>query len=355
LKRLGTNAIPAAGVPPSSNKESTNLDVLRSVAVVLVIFSHVMPSFFPQIDPAIGVNVGRLGVLFFFVHTSLVLMESMDRIQNRGEKLFSSFYIRRLFRIYPLSIFCILLVLGFHSLPSVVDHSPITRKELWSNLLLVQNWTDSRSLIVVLWSLPYEVQMYLVLPVLYLFVHRFSSTIATLALWVISVALAMEFPLYLGIGFAPCFIAGILAYKMPKFVKIPALYWPLFLVALTGSFLAFDPHHKGWLTCLVLGVAIPQFSDIREGLIAGISHFIAKYSYGIYILHQPFLVIGHLVLSRMSFVPEPLQIALLIGMAVSCSFVLYHAIEHPMIYVGSKLARRLSNRTPTYKFSNIPG
>ncbi len=55
------------------------------------------------------------------------------------------------------------------------------RLELISNLLLIQNLTYSSSIIGPLWSLPLEVQMYLVLPFLFLWKKR--SFWRLLVLW----------------------------------------------------------------------------------------------------------------------------------------------------------------------------
>ena len=53
-------------------------------------------------------------MLLFFVHTSLVLMYSMQRSPLRGGALFRDFYIRRFFRIYPLSILTVLAAVALH-------------------------------------------------------------------------------------------------------------------------------------------------------------------------------------------------------------------------------------------------
>jgi len=52
-------------------------------------------------------SFGLFGVLIFFVHTCLVLMYSMERSGLNGSSLHKDFYIRRVFRIYPLSILAV--------------------------------------------------------------------------------------------------------------------------------------------------------------------------------------------------------------------------------------------------------
>ena len=88
-----------------------NLDLLRAVAVLFVLFSHVLRTAIGHRSPTLYA-MGQLGVMIFFVHTSLVLMQSLERQELSGPALFKRFYVQRICRIYPLSI---ALVLG-------VDH-----------------------------------------------------------------------------------------------------------------------------------------------------------------------------------------------------------------------------------------
>src|SRR5215470_9199196 len=93
---------------PSRTSNSANLDVLRSTAVLLVLFEHVMYALMvyaplPETILKYILPMGRLGVILFFFHTSLVLMMSMKRISGARRSIFVlEFYIRRAFRIYPL-------------------------------------------------------------------------------------------------------------------------------------------------------------------------------------------------------------------------------------------------------------
>jgi peptidoglycan/LPS O-acetylase OafA/YrhL len=84
-----------------------NLDILRSIAVLLVLLDHVLDMVASKhhlrvFHDFIGYS-GRLGVLLFFVHTSLVLNFSLAQLQTSGWQLVRTFFVRRTFRLYPLS------------------------------------------------------------------------------------------------------------------------------------------------------------------------------------------------------------------------------------------------------------
>src|SRR5690348_17981788 len=71
-----------------------NLDVLRAVAVLLVLVDHLLTIWdvYPQV--VTRWELGRLGVLLFFVHTSLVLMSSLER-EGGASGWVRAFYVRR--------------------------------------------------------------------------------------------------------------------------------------------------------------------------------------------------------------------------------------------------------------------
>src|SRR5579871_1675684 len=136
------------------------------------------------------------------------------------------FMLRRIFRIYPLSVITVLLTVWF-GLPGA-DFSPgkmgsvqLTRFGVFSNILLIQNLTFSRSNPAPLWSLPYEVQMYCVLPALFLLVTRTRRLSVILSVWFGALALAILYVQFSDrrvldrlsvLRYAPCFVSGVLAY-----------------------------------------------------------------------------------------------------------------------------------------------
>lgn len=92
-------------------------------------------------------------------------MELLRQLHQTEKLVTLRFYVRRFFRIYPLSVFTILVALAFH-IPSTTwgVPDPITGLGIAANLLLVQNLITGTDILSPMWSLPYEVQMYVVLP-----------------------------------------------------------------------------------------------------------------------------------------------------------------------------------------------
>src|SRR5260370_16582203 len=106
-RRPNSPVAPPAPAPGWASQENSNLDFLRSFAVLRVFLGHL--SFFHQflaLGPLNLCLMGALGVTFFFVHTALFLMLSLERQQkDQGDtRLFMSFMIRPSFRFSPLSL-----------------------------------------------------------------------------------------------------------------------------------------------------------------------------------------------------------------------------------------------------------
>src|ERR1051326_3731881 len=104
-----------------ASTESPNLDFLRSAAVLSVLSFHVLLLFEKRHSYFASRlrffhSVGHWGVLIFFVHTSLVLMFSLERqfVRSEGRPSYLQFMTRRVFRIFPLSLFVVLLVTILH-------------------------------------------------------------------------------------------------------------------------------------------------------------------------------------------------------------------------------------------------
>jgi peptidoglycan/LPS O-acetylase OafA/YrhL len=327
----------SAAVPDSpAHGASANLDLLRSVAVLLVLLDHLTRHYHHD---RWG-DLGYFGVLLFFVHTSLVLMYSMQRSHLTGSALVKDFYIRRFFRIYPLSILAVITALALHLHADgrgLASGSWPGTSEVLSNLFLIQNLTCAKSIIGPLWSLPLEIQMYLFLPFIFLWKKR--SVVVLLLAWLVCGALG-HFPQtvpalawFTLLLYVPNFLPGIIAFTLPEKRILPSYLWPMFVLVLTALFFFFPSRRMGGITCLLLGFGIPLFKEITLRPLKFVANCLATYSYGIYLGHSFF--IWWALTERSSWI-------LFWLMWLTVPFALYHAFEHPALEVGRRIAERLS-------------
>ena len=332
--------------------DSSNLDVLRSLAVFFVILSHLpSTSLLDQSHYHIQA-LGLLGVLIFFVHTCLVLMLSLERQSTAyGERrLALTFFVRRAFRIYPLSIVIVLLLTAISLVyPDVQPESNFLT--IVSNLLLIQNVTGHPSIPGALWSLPFEVQMYLVLPALYILVERLGKNAPRrLGLLWLGSAILVLLVLRLGLNyhlikFLPCFLPGVLAFALRSSSRKISSAWLFFYVIAVAVFYPWAVAHGmkenilAWPVCLCLGMIIPMCGEIESSWVKMVGKILARYSYGIYLVHGPCI---ELAFNHFSGTPIFFQWMIFIGCTAGLSYIAYHAIEKPGIEFGLKLAKRIN-------------
>jgi peptidoglycan/LPS O-acetylase OafA/YrhL len=341
----------------------SNLDILRSVAVLAVLATHLMQvtaGLKLQERVAYGMesfSLGIVGVLLFFVHTSLVLMQSLERTgaARRGWPIVAYFYIRRAFRIYPLSICLVLASIAFSIPPNALGTPYHWEGVRWvaGNVLLVQNLTGIPDISSPLWSLPYEVQMYLVLPVLFLLLAPVRSWGRLAAIYVAGLIVSPFSPV---LRYVPCFLAGVVAWRLLGRVRprLPAWLWcPAIVLAVL--FYVATPYSTGRfkdvMICAIVGGMIPLFRTNR-GVISAVAARIAKYSYGIYLCHTPILWLFYRKLALPAW-QRPIWVAAAIAaVSVAC----YYAIERPMIELGTRIANRVPvrNRMRTFTLSRRP-
>jgi peptidoglycan/LPS O-acetylase OafA/YrhL len=347
-----------AGRSAFASTDLPNLDFMRAVAVLLVLFGH-LTYFLGLMDwgPLRIILAGIMGVQIFFVHTCFVLMLSLERQWKNqpAAELFGSFMVRRVFRIYPLSISVIGLVVAFR-LPMAELHSgqfvamPLHPTLVVSNLLLVQSSRDS--ILGPTWSLPYEMAMYLFLPWLFLWLHPNKSCWRIAAGWVFSVLAGLAFLAYIGghgnyfLLYVPCFLPGVIAYQLQRRPRrqIPAIVWPgvvigVVLLFLWNQDLARDSWIKGWIACLALGASSPFFAQISAPWLTEPSRLIAKYSYGIYLTH--FFCIW-LMFDRLHYVlPRAARLTFFAALVVLLPIAFYHFLEEPLMQLGKRVGKKL--------------
>lgn len=343
LRSADRNGI--AGFKPH---ELYNLDILRSIAVAFVLIDHTAWALghhvFGKWETA---DLGVFGVYLFFIHTALVLMWSMQRQPN-----ILSFYIRRAFRIYPLAITAILVALIFR-IPVRYGGAGYIQEHfnfltILSNLFLVQDLAHRVNIVGVMWTLTLEVQMYLVLPCLFLLASHGKRIWQLLLLWglviaqnhltVMNYSTANTLPTVI-----PVFLSGVIAYvAFQKFRAIlPSWTFIVFIFALLVLYMRSPSPPHAWPIALAMGVMLPLFKQFSNRSVVSFGHHVAKYSYGIYLWHSFGMKLSF------HFLPWGNGLVKVIGellITAIASIAGYHLIEAPMIKLGNRLAKAQANK-----------
>jgi peptidoglycan/LPS O-acetylase OafA/YrhL len=151
------------------------LDALRGIAALAVVFDHLSQYLLkvPRNHIYHWLDVGEYGVFVFFLISGYIVPASLER---KGSV--RTFWVSRLFRLYPLYLLVIVLAILLW-LPSMVslrgaEHDPLA--SVLEQLLMMSNVLAGPNVPNVVWSLSYEMIFYLLITALFIGgVHKRSS------------------------------------------------------------------------------------------------------------------------------------------------------------------------------------
>jgi peptidoglycan/LPS O-acetylase OafA/YrhL len=291
------------------------LDALRAIAVILVIISHwfSLEHFFNRYSAN-----GILGVTLFFVLSGFlitgILLKSKTIIENGGavKKAFTTFYIRRSLRIFPV-YYLLLLIL-------VVINSSAIRESFWWHFFYGSNfffWIKGEftGQLSHFWSLAVEEQFYLVWPAVILFVKRkyiphvlFTGIAGAILFRYFITSPSNELGRILMPGSLDSFcIGGLLVYSKQSGASLYKTYVKSRSLFLAGAFLLLIAVHTTYFRSLPLqlhtaffyflisvsfAVIIDRVADtVHTPVISWILNnkallYIGKISYGVYLFHN---------------------------------------------------------------------
>jgi peptidoglycan/LPS O-acetylase OafA/YrhL len=239
-------------------------------------------------------------------------------------------------------------------------YQPVTNIEVISNVLLIQNIVGVRSLCSPMWSLPFEIQMYMVLPLAF----RMASLRRAVA-WLSALIVAFSMLVLIvqhatGVSsileYVPCFLCGVLAYRLRHLRPfLPSALWPFFVMlwmALRGRGIIHDLSSgpmrgpvSAWIATVLLGVSIYCFHDSTNRFWNAAMAMIARYSYGIYLGHVPVMWLVFYVLPVHNLIVSTL---LWLAGTAAAAVVAYHLLEEPMINAGRAISTRLLPKPRLY-------
>jgi peptidoglycan/LPS O-acetylase OafA/YrhL len=159
------------------------LDALRGIAAMMVVLDHASSAFLPgfrrQLMP--WFDCGRYGVVLFFLVSGYVIPASLER---RGSV--RAFWIGRAFRMYPLwaaavSAVTLLYLTGHAQLRAELPDASAASvaAAVLAHVTLLQELLGTESVLIVLWTLSYEVCFYLLTVALFAFRrHQRSAPVA---------------------------------------------------------------------------------------------------------------------------------------------------------------------------------
>jgi peptidoglycan/LPS O-acetylase OafA/YrhL len=156
----------ASGGAPGQGRRLAWLDALRGIAALCVVYAHFGTRVLPTVHTAVY-NVfdpGLYGVLVFFLVSGYIVPASLER---RGSV--RSFWVSRLFRLFPLFAFTIgaVLLLYWLGYASVRDANDNVTASVLSHLFMLNELLGQTNIIVVMWTLSYEMAFYVLLTALF--------------------------------------------------------------------------------------------------------------------------------------------------------------------------------------------
>lgn len=361
------DGVPAAGVPEgapvtATAHRSNNLDALRVIGALAVIFGHAYHIVGrPFENPVVaGYPVQTLGVVIFFSISGYLITASWSRTKSPV-----GYFSARILRIFPALVVVVLacmFVIG--PLVTVLPTSQyFDEPNLWSylnNIILRPQyelpgvWATQPYPNAVngsLWTLPAEFFCYLLVPVVFLVPRVLRIPfIALLLAW--SVWYSMTPPLesaviwhsrisdnaLMWVFFAMGAILRLLVERGLKFRADVAVG----LLAVHMVLAATLPQHTtkvAWLFLpyVVLTVGLASTPYVRRA-----SRF-GDLSYGLYLWAFPVqqLVIDLWGVQRMS-----VNLVLVTAITAALAFASWHVVEHPSMRLKDRIVRRFARRRP---------
>jgi peptidoglycan/LPS O-acetylase OafA/YrhL len=386
-----TTVSPRSTLRAAEPNHKPELDGIRGIALLAVMMSHgggryILEDTFVAKLFAYAMVPGWSGVELFFVLSGFLITGILLRTKS-AENYFSSFYVRRFLRIFPIYYFVVAVGLLFAAHNAWWNSMlPALHKTRIAYYFFAQNWPivwrHSPYMTVTVfghfWSLAVEEQFYLVwpliiwllpekwvlrlcafglvvaLPLRFYMVHRYAESLlamvlttsrmdgllvgAILAILLRRGQISLQW-IYLLLGVGTALIGYIAIFHHTELIAT-YYYMPTLGITgfafLSGGLLALSQHPIAWL---------------RQVLTVGWLRTVGKYSYGMYIYHVPiYLVAEHVLQTRFGVrFPLPLPIALsyiavLVGITFLVSKISYDQFESRILALKVHFKPRFANR-----------
>ena len=354
-----------------------SLDVLRAVAVCLVVYCHLVGIWLHQHDVhsitativeggvgdplAVALNVGNLGVVLFFLVSGFIVTHTGFAERPR------QYAVKRLLRIYPMLVVAVvvsaaLFTVGLHPL-STGEATSVDPASLLTNMSLANYLMTPRVVLVdVGWTLVIEMLFYGVLFVALPALRRVVWPVVIGELAVVAAVLATTHlggPFYellaVNVGYLPALLLGQIVWAVHGgrirlwvgvalgVVAAAEYVW----AGLPGMGRQPTVYHYN----LTLAIGVTVFlavlrveSRLRPNALIG---YLADRSYSLYLLH------GLIAVALMNVVYPVTGYPVAVAAGVVATVVAAHASHRWVERPGMRLARRIAH-TPTGTYAEVP-
>lgn len=330
------------------------LDTLRFVAAALVLFQHLFehrPGFAGAMLVPLGPGVAGVAI-FFFISGYVIPLSVGAQLDPRA------FLIRRLFRVYPLFLAAIMLLILMAAtglLPSWSAMLTVSPFAWIANLLLVQDFVGVPAFLGVSWTLAIELIWYGLFALVLSLCGKHAGDVLDVLVPAALVGLALASLLLqtrLPIGRPTMIYAAVIGYQLFRFhrgdidvARLARSVTIFALVAWAANFVSFGIfRHPSitvgqalgpWTLATAIFVAAMLVRPIREArwLNSGPLPILGAMSYSTYLLHPIAIAAADL------YAPGGMRVPLALLMTLLLSIAGYRLVEKPGVALGRRLAQ----------------
>ncbi|MGO7904579.1 acyltransferase family protein [Rhizobium leguminosarum] len=312
-----------------------SLDGLRGVAALLVVGAHI-GLIFPITAPHL-VTMGDEAVGLFFALSGFLMAHLYGSRPVTKENVLD-FLVSRFARIYPVYLVAVVLVAMLSSMQNLDFVQPIVSGTDFVRHVFLLGSSG------VFWSIPPEIQFYLLFPVLWLCLaqpHRYSGMIVGLTVAVVVDGLVeLPGPGIVLVSKLPYFLFGALAGIMHSYWNswVPSVLTGISTLFLLVVFFTYRHMLPGFspefwslqsavAASVIVGLVARQPPIATRILAAAPVRFFGKISFSLYLFHVPIMFLARLTFD--AFMPEPALILVTLCVAVVGAWFIHETIEVP--------------------------
>lgn len=377
---------PRAAKDSLGHKKIQDIEVLRALAVMVVLWQHIdnlFPVGIPALQSAFQFFGGTFGVdLFFCVSGFVIARDLIPKIENaapnRVWQVAIAFWIKRMWRLWPAAWFWLIAILFAAALFNRSGAYGPLMDNMYGALMALVNLYNihfaqcfmrcEMGASFVYWSLSLEEQFYILFPILFIFLRKrlwflFAALVIIQLLlpvrgvwWMVFRSDAICLGVFIALASHRPYWQGLrdVVKKAPPALGLTVLIVGVaFMGALSGT-LKWTTHYMSLIaltsTLLVLLAACDTNALMPIAFLRRLLVAIGARSYGIYLAHVPIYFAVREIFHRLEWQPSSTTTLVIASLALCAALlmiaveVVYRYIETPLRQIGAQKAQqRLAN------------